>query len=497
MLKPSISRLEQCKTIQERVQAEQSNDTDLEAASTTAQDEKPAISAPLSEVESDEKPYSAFSQIQKSIILAIVGLAGAASTLSSSIYLPALTAIQEVSFCSNYTIDFATTPELINITISLYMTADLLDNHDYLCRLKYWFGSCTQLFRLDRLANAPNYSALIVLRMLQAFGATSVIAVGAGCIGDIASPSQRGVYFSIYSAGPLLGPILGPIMGGVVVLFSSSFLAQNLGWRWIFWLLLILAGLIFIMVLFFLPESLRSLVGDGSGYANPTPQQWWKRRVLKKRTTENLKSHSKERSRFLQLPNVFRTFLYLLQPDVALYRDFKVVARQHGFNPAKLSRGSLPLDFPIFHARFHSVWIPLILFDVLIMIYGFLLWKEVHMAGPLVVHFFIGFCNTSLFSGIQALLIDLYPENSASISASNNFVRCLLGAASTATIQAGISAIGVHYMFLTLGLICFACNSILIALVRFGPEWRAQRMKREQEARRLYDDQEKLPLQLE
>jgi MFS family permease len=63
------------------------------------------------------------------------------------------------------------------------------------------------------LALAPNYTALLVLRMLQAFGSSSVIAIGtllqilfvhmfvdprlnwllssgAGCIGDISSPSE-------------------------------------------------------------------------------------------------------------------------------------------------------------------------------------------------------------------------------------------------------------------------------------------------------------------
>lgn len=102
----SLSRLEQYKVAQKDAQTDQLDGfkTDREEASTTSQDEKPAISTPLSGVESDEKSYSAFSQIQKSIILVTVGLAGAASTLSSSIYLPALTAIQEVSFCSFHTI---------------------------------------------------------------------------------------------------------------------------------------------------------------------------------------------------------------------------------------------------------------------------------------------------------------------------------------------------------------------------------------------------------
>ncbi|KAJ2956524.1 hypothetical protein NQZ79_g7643 [Umbelopsis isabellina] len=485
----------------------------------SAQDEKPAVPAPEVYI-SDDKPYSAFSQLQKSIILLIVALAGVASTLSSSIYFPALTAIQEV---------------FQGLSPSLWGSlADVWGRRPvYLTTMIIYAGANIGL------ALAPNYTALIVLRMLQAFGATSVIAIGAGCIGDIASPSQRGLYFGIYSSGPMIGPILGPIIGGVV--------AQQLGWRWIFWLLLILAGAIFFMVLFFLPETLRSLVGDGSGYANPTPQQWWKRRVLKKGTTENLKSNTKERSRWLQVPNVLQPFMYLFQPDVALClltmgvpyavfycvmssitnlfsgiynlnelqvglcyiaiatgagigsftqgrildRDFKIVANQHGFDSSKLSRGALPIDFPIFKARFRSVWIPILFFDALVMVYGFMLWKEVPLAGPLVIHFFIGLSQTSLFISIQTLIIDLYPRNSASISASNNLVRCLLGAASTAAIQPGINAIGVQYMFLTLGLVCFVCNPMLIALVKFGPKWRANRMEREMAATKLKDEQEK------
>lgn len=39
---------------------------------------------------------------------------------------------------------------------------------------------------------------------------------------------------SMYSVGFLLGPAVGPVAG--------SFLAAAKGWRWVFWLLLILVG---------------------------------------------------------------------------------------------------------------------------------------------------------------------------------------------------------------------------------------------------------------
>jgi MFS family permease len=40
------------------------------------------------------------------------------------------------------------------------------------------------------LALANDYGLLLFLRMVQAFGASSLIAVGAGVVGDIAEPAR-------------------------------------------------------------------------------------------------------------------------------------------------------------------------------------------------------------------------------------------------------------------------------------------------------------------
>ena len=54
----------------------------------------------------------------------------------------------------------------------------------YLSTIIVYIGSCIGL------ALAPSYPALLVLRMLQAFGSSSVVAVGAGVVGDIATPAE-------------------------------------------------------------------------------------------------------------------------------------------------------------------------------------------------------------------------------------------------------------------------------------------------------------------
>lgn len=104
-------------------------------------------------------------------------------------------------------------------------------------------------------------------------------------------------------------------------------------------------------LVFFLPETLRSLVGNGSGYANPTPAQYWK----KKRETSRVKLDDIEKvdqnnngsqmsfdssittcynttgiskdvpkkanppkNRFFVLPNPFQSWVYLKEKDVSV-----------------------------------------------------------------------------------------------------------------------------------------------------------------------------------
>lgn len=76
------------------------------------------------------------------------------------------------------------------------------------------------------LAALPaNLAALFILRIVQAFGAASVLSLGAGTVADLVEPKNRAAAMSIVLLGPQLGPVLGPLLGGALTEAS---------WRWIF-----------------------------------------------------------------------------------------------------------------------------------------------------------------------------------------------------------------------------------------------------------------------
>jgi cyanate permease len=79
----------------------------------------------------------------------------------------------------------------------------------------------------------------------------------------------------------------------------------------------------------------------------------------------------------------------------------------------------------------------------------------------------------------STLLVDLFPGKGASITASNNLVRCVLGALATVYIDPGISGVGIQWMFTILGLIMLIHIICIPILIKFGPKWKEERDNRQ------------------
>ena len=76
----------------------------------------------------------------------------------------------------------------------------------------------------------------IIFRLGQALCICGAGTLGPGFMAGLMPIERRGLAMTLFAVGPTLGPSIGPIIGGV--------LAQNAGWRWIFWFIAICAGVL-------------------------------------------------------------------------------------------------------------------------------------------------------------------------------------------------------------------------------------------------------------
>jgi multidrug resistance protein len=83
-------------------------------------------------------------------------------------------------------------------------------------------------------AVSSNLGMLMAFRFLDGCVGSTPLVLGGGSISDLIRQEKRGGIMAIWVMGPLMGPVIGPISGG--------YLAQSLGWRWVFWVIAIAVG---------------------------------------------------------------------------------------------------------------------------------------------------------------------------------------------------------------------------------------------------------------
>ncbi|EWZ95799.1 hypothetical protein FOWG_03343 [Fusarium oxysporum f. sp. lycopersici MN25] len=96
-------------------------------------------------------------------------------------------------------------------------------------------------------AVAKNIETLLVCRAIDGIAMSVPVANIGGSLADMWRPEERGVPMTAFSAAPFLGPIMGPLIGG--------FVYENKGWRWLYWLQLIICGFLFVCLVVLVPET--------------------------------------------------------------------------------------------------------------------------------------------------------------------------------------------------------------------------------------------------
>lgn len=379
------------------------------------------------------------------------------------------------------------------------------------------FSGCLLILSLTcvGLALVPisAYWLLMLLRCLQAAGSASTIAIGAGVIGDIATREERGGFYGIYALGPMIGPSIGPVIGGA--------LSQHLGWRSIFWFLSISSAGCLMIMLLFMPETLRTLVGDGS-----VPPSIIHRPIIPIIKTsgepcfDSVPTTKTPRNPFLLLAHVDITILLGLNAIVcAVYYGFIatistlfVVAYPHlseteiglcylgigggmaigsslngkmlDWEYGRISKQTgLATDlsqerdgkYPIENARLRLLPILVLLLVVCCAGYGWCIENKVNIAGPLILQFLVGYVAIAVMNSTQTLMVDLFPSQGASITACNNLVRCSLSAILVAVLDLILRSVGVAWTYVLLGGLSLLAIPLIYLEIMIGPACREKR----------------------
>jgi predicted MFS family arabinose efflux permease len=327
----------------------------------------------------------------------------------------------------------------------------------------------------------------------------------------------------VFQAGLLAPVAIGPVIGGAI--------SGSLGWRAIFWFLTIYASIFLVVLILLLPETLRSLVSNGShiasifiakhpllAYRRLTKVPWqesaepptsakkvdilaplrilatpyaapiiiflatyyavWQMSITAMSTLFDAAFALSETQIGLTfIANGVGSIIGTLTTGKILDSDYRRVKTEFD---ARTSSGDEA--FPLEKARLRLVPVFALLQCASIALFAWTLAyaDRVHIAVPIVATFVTGWTAVSTQSVVMTYLVDVFsPRNeAASASASLNLARCLFAAGGTSFVTPMIDRVRVGWAFT----ICIVVQGVALMGVavqwRFAGRWRVEAERR-------------------
>jgi MFS family permease len=212
------------------------------------------------------EPYTVWSLGHRRLLVLLLGYLGLASSLTANIYFPLLDLLAE-----RYNVSV----QSINLTITLYMVIQgiapsfwtpLSDSFGrrpvYLATFTVYTIACLGLSVVDK-----NYPALLLLRGLQSIGGSAVLSLSYAVVADVTVHAERGRFLAPMLTAMNLGPCIGPVLGGGALQASGDP-------RWCFRTLLVFGASGLVLIGSSMPETGRSVVGNGAVPAKGLWRTW-------------------------------------------------------------------------------------------------------------------------------------------------------------------------------------------------------------------------------
>lgn len=351
-------------------------------------------------------------------------------------------------------------------------------------------------------AVSVNIAMLIVFRILTGGASASVQAVGAGTVADIWEPKQRGRAMGVFFMGPLCGPGLAPVIGGA--------LAQGLGWRSTLWFLVIFGGVLFLLIVLLLPETLKRkpavdhTAGGGEPGRAPLPAA---ARIVKKFIDPfKVLALLRHPPIFISVFSAATAFSALYVVNISVQSVFEkrpynfttievgllYLAPTLGYAVSSLLGGrwvdyimvreakkkgrydedGKPIYLPEDRIK-ENIWLAATLYPASLIWYGWSADKGLHWMVSCVANFFFGIGSMLVFGAVTTMLTEFTPKKSSSGVAVNNFIRSSLACVAAVITEPLIDAMGTGWMCTMVGLFALVTgNAAILAIKLCGPRWR-------------------------
>ncbi|PTB77834.1 MFS general substrate transporter [Trichoderma longibrachiatum ATCC 18648] len=438
---------------------EDERDNDAAGAEAGARPDKDPYEVGWDGGDNDPLCPRSFSKPRKWLIVLICAVGSFTVTCASSIYTSTYTQMEaefhnarEISVLglSTFVLGIAVGPMLLSPMSEFYGR-----------RPVYLVSWTMYVIWLVPAAVARGVATIIVARFFDGLAGSAFLTVSGGTTGDLFAKHELQLPMAVFSIAPFIGPSIGPLLGGFINSFTH--------WRWTYYVLLIWAGVMWVAIVLFVPETYHPILLRN------------KARKLRKDTGDDRWMAPSEKSTktvsraiLVSLQRPFQLLIFepmclllclfcaiLLGILYLFFGAFPLVfATNHGFElwqvglsflgigvgmvvamltdpvwhrirlrlMARLERetgvaGASEPEFRLPSAIAGSVVVPVGLF-----MFAWTTYSSVPWIVPIIGSGLFGLGNLLVFSGIFTFLVDAYPMYAASALAANAFVRCSFAA---------------------------------------------------------------------
>lgn len=349
-------------------------------------------------------------------------------------------------------------------------------------------------------AVAKNVATLMVFRALGGIAFSAPMTLVGGTLADCWKTEERGVPMAAFSAAPFIGPAIGPLVGG--------YLADAKGWRWLYWIQLILAGVVWVLITFTVPETYAPI-------------------ILKRRAEKLSKSSGKKFLTEQDLdmrPFSDRLLNFLIRPFQLLFGELIVLLisvymsvlygllymffvaypiiyqKGKGWDAGKTGLMFIPLAVgvlcssfcaplvnkhymtlvrkhngnPPAEARLIPMMISCWFVPIGLFIFAWTSYPHVSWAGPAFGGFPVGFGFIFLYNAANNYIVDSYQHQAASALAAKTCIRSFWGAATVLFTSQMYDRLGYQWASSLLAFLALACCGIPFLFYFYGAQIRAR-----------------------